>query len=156
MPGAAAALGLLAVGATGYGLSLRLYLLAQRAFGAARTGSVFAFAPFVGAAHAVALGDRAPGWLMALGGGLMLAGVVLHLAESHGTNTSTRTWCTNMRTATTTATTTMAMATCRARCPPGRTATRTTTLRCATPTRMCRTRTPPTATERHGGRAARR
>ncbi|MBK6787934.1 MAG: DMT family transporter [Betaproteobacteria bacterium] len=84
VPGAAAALGLLAVGATGYGLSLRLYLLAQRAFGAARTGSVFAFAPFVGAALAVALGDRAPGWLMALGGGLMLAGVVLHLAESHG------------------------------------------------------------------------
>ena len=84
VPGAAAALGLLAVGATGYGLSLRLYLLAQRAFGAARTGSVFAFAPFVGAALAVALGDRTPGWLMAVGGALMLAGVVLHLAESHG------------------------------------------------------------------------
>jgi drug/metabolite transporter (DMT)-like permease len=84
VPGATAALGLLAVGATGYGLSLRFYLLAQRAFGAARTGSVFAFAPFVGAALAVVLGDRAPGWLMAAGGALMLAGVVLHLAESHG------------------------------------------------------------------------
>jgi hypothetical protein len=35
-----AALALLAIGATGYGLSLRFYLLAQRAFGAARTGSV--------------------------------------------------------------------------------------------------------------------
>jgi len=84
VPGAAAAFGLVAVGATGYGLSLRFYLLAQRAFGAARTGSVFAFAPFVGAALAVALGDRAPGWLMAVGGALMLAGVALHLAESHG------------------------------------------------------------------------
>jgi hypothetical protein len=42
------ALGLLVVGATRYGLSLRFYLLAQRSFGAARTGSVFAFAPFVG------------------------------------------------------------------------------------------------------------
>ena len=84
VPGAVAALGLVVVGATGYGLSLRLYLLAQRAFGAARTGSVFAFAPFVGAAFAVALGERAPGWLMAVGGALMLAGVVLHLAESHG------------------------------------------------------------------------
>lgn len=84
LPSAAAALALLAVGATGYGLSLRFYLLAQRAFGAARTGSVFAFAPFIGAAFAVALGDRsASGW-MALGSGLMLAGVVLHLAESHG------------------------------------------------------------------------
>lgn len=84
LPTATAALGLALVGGTGYGLSLRLYLLAQRAFGAARTGSVFAFAPFVGAAFAVALGDRAPGWLMAVGGTLMLAGVVLHLAESHG------------------------------------------------------------------------
>ncbi len=37
--------GLLAVGATGYGLSLRFYLLAQRALGAARTGSVFASRP---------------------------------------------------------------------------------------------------------------
>ena len=71
-------------------------------------------------------------------------------------NTSTRTWCTNMRTATTTATTTMAMATCRARCPPGRTATRTTTLRCATRTRMCRTRTTRIATERRRTRTAHR
>jgi drug/metabolite transporter (DMT)-like permease len=77
------ALGLLAVGATGYGLSLRFYLLAQRAFGAARTGSVFAFAPFIGALGAFALGDRSVSWIMAGGGALMLAGVVLHLAESH-------------------------------------------------------------------------
>lgn len=47
MPAMNAALALLADGAVGYGLSLRFYLLAQRAFGAARTGSVFAFAPFV-------------------------------------------------------------------------------------------------------------
>lgn len=84
LPTAGAALALLAIGASGYGLSLRFYLLAQRAFGAARTGSVFAFAPFIGAALAVALGDRsASGW-MALGSALMLAGVVLHLSESHG------------------------------------------------------------------------
>ena len=83
LPSAAAALGLFAVGATGYGLSLRFYLLAQRAFGAARTGSVFAFAPFIGAALALLLGDRsASGW-MAAGSVLMLAGVLLHLAESH-------------------------------------------------------------------------
>ncbi len=84
LPSLAAALALFAIGASGYGLSLRLYLLAQRAFGAARTGSVFAFAPFIGAAFAVALGDRSVSGVMALGGGLMLAGVVLHLAESHG------------------------------------------------------------------------
>ncbi len=84
LPSVGSALGLLAVGATGYGLSLRFYLLAQRAFGAARAGSVFAFAPFIGAALALALGDRSGGWLMAVGGALMLAGVLLHLTESHG------------------------------------------------------------------------
>jgi drug/metabolite transporter (DMT)-like permease len=83
LPSAAAALTLLAIGASGYGLSLRFYLLAQRAFGAARTGSVFAFAPFIGAAFAVALGDRSASVMMAIGSVLMLAGVVLHLAESH-------------------------------------------------------------------------
>jgi len=74
---------LVAIGASGYGLSLRLYLLAQRAFGAARTGSVFAFAPFIGALLAIAMGDRSPGAGVAAGGALMLAGVALHLAESH-------------------------------------------------------------------------
>ena len=84
LPTAASALALFVIGATGYGLSLRFYLLAQRAFGAARTGSVFAFAPFIGAAAALLLGDRSAGWPMAVGGVLMLAGVALHLAESHG------------------------------------------------------------------------
>ena len=84
LPSLAAALALFAIGASGYGLSLRFYLLAQRAFGAARTGSVFAFAPFIGAVFAVALGDRSASGMMASGSVLMLAGVVLHLAESHG------------------------------------------------------------------------
>ncbi len=83
-PSAWAALGLLAVGATGYGLSLRLYLLAQRSFGAARTGSVFAFAPFIGALAALALGERAGSWGFLAGGALMLLGVWLHLSEDHG------------------------------------------------------------------------
>jgi drug/metabolite transporter (DMT)-like permease len=82
-PRLTSAVALLIVGATGYGLSLRLYLLAQRAFGAARTGSVFAFAPFIGAALAVALGDKQAGWPLVLGAVLMFCGVILHLAESH-------------------------------------------------------------------------
>lgn len=82
-PGAGAALALAAVGATGYGLSLRLYLLAQRAFGAARTGSVFAFAPFIGALGAFAFGDRSGGVALLVGGALMVLGVLLHLAEAH-------------------------------------------------------------------------
>jgi len=84
MPSAGAAVALLVIGATGYGFSLRLYLLAQRAFGAARTGSVFAFAPFIGALLAIALGERGLGVGTAIGGVLMLIGVSLHLAESHG------------------------------------------------------------------------
>ena len=84
VPGLYAALALFAVGAVGYGLSLRFYLLAQRAFGAARTGSVFAFAPFIGALGAFAFGDRSMGWIMLAAGLLMLAGVALHLMESHG------------------------------------------------------------------------
>ncbi len=77
------ALALLAVGASGYGLSLRFYLLAQRAFGAARTGSVFAFAPFVGAALAFGLGERSGSVWMLAGAALMAAGIMLHLAERH-------------------------------------------------------------------------
>ena len=77
------AFALLAVGASGYGLSLRFYLLAQRAFGAARTGSVFAFAPFVGAALAVVMGERSGSAWMFGGAALMLLGIGLHLAERH-------------------------------------------------------------------------
>lgn len=83
VPGWQPALALLAVGATGYGLSLRFYLLAQRAFGAARTGSVFAFAPFIGALVAVLSGERSGGAWLPGGAALMLLGIVLHLAESH-------------------------------------------------------------------------
>ena len=84
LPSPGPALALLAIGAGAYGLSLRFYLLAQRAFGAARTASVFAFAPFIGGLLAAALGDRSLNWGMAVGGGVMLTGVLLHLAESHG------------------------------------------------------------------------
>jgi drug/metabolite transporter (DMT)-like permease len=82
-PTLAAAALLTLIGASGYGLSLRFYLLAQRRFGAARTGSVFAFAPFIGAALAFAMGERTVGLLVLPAAGLMLAGVILHLTETH-------------------------------------------------------------------------
>jgi drug/metabolite transporter (DMT)-like permease len=78
-----AVLVLLACGATGYGLSLRLYLLAQRRIGAARTGSVFALAPFVGAAASWATGGGALGAWGAAALALLLAGVWLHAGEHH-------------------------------------------------------------------------
>jgi drug/metabolite transporter (DMT)-like permease len=77
-------LALLGCGATGYGLSLRLYLLAQRRIGAGRTGSVFALAPFFGAALAYALGDRAAGWWTIGAAASFGVGVYLHATEHHG------------------------------------------------------------------------
>lgn len=76
-------LGLLAIGAIGYGASLRWYLFAQRSFGIARTASVFATAPFVGAALAYALGDRPGGIPLTLGALAIAAGIWLHISERH-------------------------------------------------------------------------
>ncbi len=45
-----------------------MYLMTQRTMGASRNGSVFAFAPFIGALLAIGLGDRNLGWGTALGG----------------------------------------------------------------------------------------
>ena len=74
---------LLLVGALGYGLSLRLYLGAQARIGAARTASVFALAPFVGAFAAWLSGDRALGWGGALSVPFFAVGAYLHLTERH-------------------------------------------------------------------------
>ncbi|MCL4754743.1 MAG: DMT family transporter [Myxococcales bacterium] len=82
-PSPVAAAALLACGATGYGLSLRLYLRAQRTLGAARTGSLFAFAPFAGAVLAFWLGEREAGILVAVAGVLFGAAAYLHATESH-------------------------------------------------------------------------
>lgn len=74
---------LLLLGGIGYGLSLQLYLRAQRVMGTARTASVFATAPFVGVAVAVAMGTPWPGPLFAAAAGLMAAGLWLHATEQH-------------------------------------------------------------------------
>jgi drug/metabolite transporter (DMT)-like permease len=83
MPDGGATLVLLACGFVGYGLSLRMYLSAQQAIGAARTASIFALAPFIGAALGLVLGDSAGlGWLVA-SGFLFALGTWLHLSERH-------------------------------------------------------------------------
>jgi drug/metabolite transporter (DMT)-like permease len=82
-PHAEQTIALVLCGAVGYGLSLRLYLLAQRRMGAGRTGSVFAAGPFVGALLGWALGDRGAGVGTAFGGALFAVGVTLHLTEHH-------------------------------------------------------------------------
>jgi drug/metabolite transporter (DMT)-like permease len=77
------ALAIALCGAFGFGASLRLYLRAQRVLGAARTGSVFAVAPFLGVLGAAALGEPLGGWLTLAGGLVMGLGVWLHLGEDH-------------------------------------------------------------------------
>ena len=83
LPSVRAALALAACGAIGYGASLTLYLRAQRQIGAARTGSIFAAAPFVGAAIAWGLGQRPAGPSTLVAGGLFAVGLWLHLTEHH-------------------------------------------------------------------------
>ena len=74
---------LLLAGATGYGMSLRLYLLAQRRIGAARTASVFALAPFIGAAVGLIIVPAQVGWGTAAAALLFGVGVALHASERH-------------------------------------------------------------------------
>jgi len=76
-------LALALVGAVGYGASLWMYLRAQRTFGIARTASVFALAPFVGAALALGLGERAGGLATAFGFVAVAFGAYLHASERH-------------------------------------------------------------------------
>ena len=82
-PKAAPLCGLLLCGAAGYGLSLRFYLRAQRQIGAARTGSIFAIAPFVGAAAAWLMGHGSVDTWSAAATACFALGVYLHLTESH-------------------------------------------------------------------------
>lgn len=74
---------LLLAGATGYGLSLRLYLLAQRRIGSARTASVFAVAPFLGAALGLVVTPEVASWQLGAAAVLFALGVVLHAFERH-------------------------------------------------------------------------
>ena len=74
---------LLGAGAAGYGASLRLYLLAQRAVGAARTASIFSVAPFIGALVGAALGSAFGGVLTLLGAAAFAGSVALLATERH-------------------------------------------------------------------------
>ncbi|MBP9111195.1 MAG: EamA family transporter [Polyangiaceae bacterium] len=78
------AIGLAICGLLGYGVSLRLYLGAQRRIGAARTGSIFAAAPFIGAAVAWTIGERVSGGHALFAGILYVIAIYLHLTELHG------------------------------------------------------------------------
>lgn len=71
------------VGFFGYGVSLVLFVTALRALGTSRTGAYFSTAPFIGAlASVLMLNEPLTAQLLAAGG-LMAAGLWLHLTERH-------------------------------------------------------------------------
>jgi drug/metabolite transporter (DMT)-like permease len=71
------------VGSLCYGISIALFVLAMRNLGAARTGTLFATAPFVGAALSFVLLREQPSALFFVSIPMMILGVVLMLSESH-------------------------------------------------------------------------
>ncbi len=82
-PPLAVTLGLLAIGALGYGISIWLDLLALRDLGAAREAVLFSTAPFVGALFSLMVLRETLSGSLLLAAGLMAAGVVLLLREQH-------------------------------------------------------------------------
>ncbi len=84
MPRPSLAVFVFGIGALSYGLSLVLDNYALRLLGAAREAALFSTAPFLGAVTAIGvLREQVTGW-HAVGGGLMLAGVVAALRAKHG------------------------------------------------------------------------
>jgi drug/metabolite transporter (DMT)-like permease len=73
----------LLVGLLSYGLSLVLYVYAQRILGAARQAGLFATAPFIGALASVALLGERLGTTVAAGGLLMAFGLWVMFSQAH-------------------------------------------------------------------------
>lgn len=71
------------VGLCSYGASLALFVVGLRRLGAARTGAYFSVAPFFGALLSIPLLAETPTLALLTAGGLMAAGVWLHLTERH-------------------------------------------------------------------------
>lgn len=78
-----AVLSIAAIGATGVGVSLVLFIHALRHLGTARTGAYFSTAPFIGAVAAVLFTSEPLTAALAIAATLMLAGLWLHLTENH-------------------------------------------------------------------------
>jgi drug/metabolite transporter (DMT)-like permease len=72
----------LLLGFISYGLSISLYIYAQRDLGAARTSSFYALAPFIGAIISLILYQELPTVTFSLAFALMGAGTILSLLDS--------------------------------------------------------------------------
>jgi drug/metabolite transporter (DMT)-like permease len=73
----------LLLGALSFGLSMALYMMSLRNVGAARTGALFAVAPFAGVFFSLIIFRGVPGWQFLIALPLMIAGLVLLFRESH-------------------------------------------------------------------------
>ncbi|MDD1724272.1 MAG: DMT family transporter [Methanospirillum sp.] len=74
----------LAAGCLGYGLSILFFIRGLRKLGAARTGSLFATAPFIGLVASPLITGEVTGLLVIPAGLCMILGVTLMVTESHG------------------------------------------------------------------------
>lgn len=83
LPGTREMLGAAAIGFSGYGLSLVMFVMALRHLGTARTGAYFSAAPFAGAAISLLMLGELPTLSFWLAAGLMGIGIWLHLTERH-------------------------------------------------------------------------
>jgi drug/metabolite transporter (DMT)-like permease len=73
----------LAVGLVGYGISVALFVAAQRDLGTARTAAYFGAAPAIGAAAALAFGARPNALAFVAAATLTAIGIALHASERH-------------------------------------------------------------------------
>jgi hypothetical protein len=71
------------IGFLGYGVSLALFVRALRHLGTARTAAYFSTAPFFGAVVAIVFLREPLSLQLIAAGGMMAAGVWLHLTEQH-------------------------------------------------------------------------
>ncbi len=77
-------LGALLLGFFAYGLSIYLYILAQRDLGAVRTSAYYAAAPFVGVGLSFVLFYQPVGWSFWIALAMMLLGTYFAAFENHG------------------------------------------------------------------------
>lgn len=73
-----------ALGFVSYGMSIHLYIKAQKELGAARTSAYYSVAPFLGAAFGMALLGERPGVQFYIGLTVMLAATVLMIRDTMG------------------------------------------------------------------------
>ncbi len=76
------ALAAAALGFVSYGMSIHLYIKAQKDLGAARTSAYYSVAPFLGAAFGMVLLGERPGFQFYIGLTVMLAATVLMIRDT--------------------------------------------------------------------------